>query len=66
MYKFCIRAPRDTRVALALDKENKNDLWNETIKKVVTRIIELQVFQTTTPDGKTSTWASESPMPCDN
>jgi len=36
---------------LALDKENKNELWKEAIKKELTKIAEFQVFKTT-PDGK--------------
>ena len=42
VYKFGFRVPRDIHEALTLDKENKNDLWKEVIKKELTKIVEFQ------------------------
>ena len=53
-YKFGVIVPRDISEVLALDKENKNDLWKEAIKMEMTKIIEFEVFRNT-PDGKSST-----------
>ena len=51
VYKFGFKVHQDIREALTLDKENKNELWREAIKKELTKITEFQVFKTT-PDGK--------------
>ena len=51
IYKFGVRVPRNIKEALLLDKQNKNELWKEAIKKEMSKIIEFDVFKTA-PDGK--------------
>ena len=50
-YKFGVRVPRNIKEALALDKENKNNLWAQAIKKEMDKIMEFEVF-TIPKDGK--------------
>ena len=50
-YKFGVRVPRNIKEALALDKENKNTLWAQAIKKEMDKIMEFEVF-TIPKDGK--------------
>ena len=51
VYKFGVQVPRNTKEALLLDKQNKNELWKEAIAKEMNKIVEFQVFRKSA-DGK--------------
>ena len=51
-YKFGVRVPRNVKEALRLDKENKNNLWQEAMDRETGQLFEYKVFHSIGKDAR--------------